>query len=785
MARMRLLPALLAASLAFTGTAQAQRVIVNPSFESNDPQGPGAANYEIYSNGEVLGWNSVSGEVELWDSGFNGVPAYDGAVFAEMNANVPGALYQNICMVNGESIGWTFAHRARTGGPATQTARFQIANSSGTQLQLLATQSSTTANQVWNVNTGTTTYTGASGVQRVQFITTDAGSYGNFLDDIRISLNPFIELSAATGSGVESIPSANIPALRISGTLFSARTVNVSITGGTATRGTDYTTPGGGASFTVTIPAGTYQNTTVPLGITIIDDTAVESSETIQIALNSGTGYTVSSTSSCGGTPITAATYTITDNDSPVVLTKAWTNGIANDAVSLSISGGLVPTAGSSTVGGTTTNATAIAVAGSTLTLTEAFTTGAAANYNSSLECRRNSDNAVVTTSGSGLSRTVTMPSGTSLTCTWTNARKSATLVVRKTWVNALTTNAVTVATTGLVNNASLASVANSANETDTNAAVTVYAAEAATLAESFTSGDGSNYTQALACTGNATALAGAVLIVNPADTAIVCTFTNSRIAQQLRLAKAWSGATSGHTASATTSGGTANPSFASTAPTATTGSYVNVRAGDVVTLPAETYGGGAVAALYNASVECTGGSPLASGATGRTLTIQGSTTATTCTYTNTYVLPLTITKTSVAYSDPQNGMTNPKLIPGGFATYSLTVTAPSGTQASSNSVIVTDALPTNLALFVGTYAPGPGPLNFAAGSSSLTYSFAGLASTSDDVSFSNNNGASYTYTPVADANGVDTNVTHIRINPKGSMAPGSSFTINLRAMVE
>ena len=55
----------------------------------------------------------------------------------------------------------------------------------------------------------------------------------------------------------------------------------------------------------------------------------------------------------------------------------------------------------------------------------------------------------------------------------------------------------------------------------------------------------------------------------------------------------------------------------------------------------------------------------------------------------------------------------------------------------------------------------------------------------SDDLAFSNNNGASFTYTPVANADGVDPNVTHIRINPKGSMAPGSSFTINLRAMVE
>ncbi len=656
--------------------AAAQRVIVNPSFEANDPQGTGAANFETYPNGSVIGWDSASGEIELWDTNFNGTPAYAGSVFAEMNANVPGALYQNICMVNGESIGWTFAHRARSGGPATQTARFQIANASGTQLQALASQSST-VNNVWNVNTGSTTYSGPSGVQRVQFITADPGSFGNFLDDIRITLNPFIELSTTSASGVESLATANLPALTVNGTLFTARTVNVRITGGTATLGSDYTTPGGGTNFTVTIPAGTYQNAAVPLGIQIIDDAVTEGSETIQIALNNGTGYTVSSTTNCGGAARTASTYTITDNDSPVVLAKTWTNGIVGDAVSLTMSGGLLPTTGSSTVGGGATNATMVAVAGNTLTLTEAFTSGAAANYNASIECRRNSDNVVVATSGSGLSRTVVMPSGTSLTCTWTNARKSATLVVRKTWANAVLANAVTVAASGLINNASLSSVANSANETDTNAPVTVYAAESAALSEAFTVGSGANYSQALACTGNGTALAGNILTVNPADTAITCTFTNS------------------------------------------------------------------------------------------------------------YVVPLSIAKTSVAYSDPVNGLINPKLIPGSFANYTLTVTAPASTSPTNNSVIVTDAIPANLSLFVGTYAPGPGPVRFTAGSSGLTYSFTSLTNTTDDLEFSNNGGASWTYAPTANANGVDAAVTHVRVRPKGSMAPGSSFTINLRALVK
>lgn len=667
---------MLAVATLAAGSATAQRVIVNPSFEDNDPQGPGAPNYQIYSNGAVPGWDSASGEIELWDSNFNGVPAYAGSVFAEMNANVPGAFYQNICMVNGEAIGWTFAHRARAGGPATQTARFQIATTSGALIQNLATQAST-INNVWNVNSGSTTYSGASGIQRVQFVTTDAGSLGNFLDDIRITLNPFVELSATTASGVESLATANLPTLVVNGTLFTARTVNLSITGGTAVRGTDYTTPGGGANFTVTIPAGSYQNAAVPLGIQIIDDNVTEGSETIQIALNGGTGYTVSSTSTCGGAARTASTYTITDNDSPVVLAKNWVTGIAGDAVSLAITGGAAASAGSSTVGGAATNATAVAIPGSTLTLTETYTSGSAANYNSSIECRRNSDNGIVATAGTGLSRTVVMPSGTSLTCTWTNSRRAASLVVRKQWVNAQIANAVTVQTSGLINNASLSSVANSANETDTNAPVTVYVGESATLGEIFTVGNGANYAQALGCTGNATALAGNLLIVNPADTAIVCTFTNS------------------------------------------------------------------------------------------------------------YIVPLSIAKTSAVYSDPVNGLTNPKLIPGGFANYALTVTAPAGTSVTNNSIIVTDALPANLRLFVGTYAPGPGPVRFTAGSSGLTYSFTSLASATDDLEFSNNGGASWSYVPTPDADGVDAAVTHVRIRPKGSMAAGSSFTINLRGRVQ
>jgi uncharacterized repeat protein (TIGR01451 family) len=405
------------------------RSLQNPSFELNDPLGPGAPNFEIITNGSVVGWDSTTGEIELWDSNFNGVPAFNGNVFAEMNANVNGTLYQNICLINGEPIGWTFAHRARAGGAATQTARFQVANSGGTVLQTLATQASTTANQIWNVNTGNTTYNGASGLQRVQFNTPDTGSFGNFLDGIQMTLRPFIQLSVATGTGVESVPSANIPTLVITGLVTTSFTVNVTVTGGTATLGTDYTTPGGGASFAVTVPAGTYNNTAIPLGITITDDSALEPSETIALSLGTGSNYTVGHTVTCGSAARTTTTYTITDNDSRVTLRKQWTNAIVGDDATLTLSRSAVVidtlNSDAGAAGELDTDATPTpAVIGETLTLAETLAGSNVGSYAATLGCTGAVD--------SNLANGLTIAAGeTNIVCTYTNSRNTTLSMVK------------------------------------------------------------------------------------------------------------------------------------------------------------------------------------------------------------------------------------------------------------------------------------------------------------------------------------------------------------------
>lgn len=150
---------------------------------------------------------------------------------------------------------------------------------------------------------------------------------------------------------------------------------------------------------------------------------------------------------------------------------------------------------------------------------------------------------------------------------------------------------------------------------------------------------------------------------------------------------------------------------------------------------------------------------------------------------------PLNLQKTSAVFSDPINGTApnNPKRIPGAFVDYSITATNSALGAIDSNAVVITDPVPANTQLFVGNLGgAGSGPVAFTDGgpASGLTYSFVSLASSTDDVSFSNNGGATYTYTPTADVNGVDATVTHIGINPKGSFNSSTSFVVRFRVRV-
>ncbi len=63
------------------------------------------------------GWktDATDHQIEIWSSGYNGVPAYEGNQFAEINANQVAALFQTFDATAGSTITLDFAHRGREG----------------------------------------------------------------------------------------------------------------------------------------------------------------------------------------------------------------------------------------------------------------------------------------------------------------------------------------------------------------------------------------------------------------------------------------------------------------------------------------------------------------------------------------------------------------------------------------------------------------------------------------------------------------------------------------------
>ena len=149
--------------------------------------------------------------------------------------------------------------------------------------------------------------------------------------------------------------------------------------------------------------------------------------------------------------------------------------------------------------------------------------------------------------------------------------------------------------------------------------------------------------------------------------------------------------------------------------------------------------------------------------------------------------------KTSMTYSDPVNGKVNPKSIPGAITEYTLAISNNGLGSADPNSIALSDAIPANTALYVGDISgTGSGPVEFVNGVtlSGLRYTFSGLSSTSDDLSFSDNGGSDYDYSPVADALGVDSSVTHIRIATKDTFLASDgteipSFELKFRVLIQ
>ncbi len=150
--------------------------------------------------------------------------------------------------------------------------------------------------------------------------------------------------------------------------------------------------------------------------------------------------------------------------------------------------------------------------------------------------------------------------------------------------------------------------------------------------------------------------------------------------------------------------------------------------------------------------------------------------------------------KLNSVIDDPVNGASaDAKAIPGANILYRIIATNQGAGAADTGTVVVTDAIPSDLELFVDDLGgAGSGPILLIDGStaSGLTVplNFGGFADMTDEVEFDDGSGT-YLHIPTS-TGGYDANVRAIRVRPSGpfdgaASAPYPSFELRFRARVK
>lgn len=170
--------------------------LVNGSFEE-----PVVTDFELLPDASqtqaakrVPGWLTTSTDhvIELWRSGFSGVPAAHGSQFAELNAYQVATLYQDLPTTPGSKLYWRLYHRGRLG---QDTMALDIGAPGSTVEQRRFTD----GNTAWGYYTGTYTVPAGQTMTRFAFRSVSAAggsqSAGNFLDGVFFGTAPYVVLA--------------------------------------------------------------------------------------------------------------------------------------------------------------------------------------------------------------------------------------------------------------------------------------------------------------------------------------------------------------------------------------------------------------------------------------------------------------------------------------------------------------------------------------------------------------------------------------------------------------
>ncbi|MFN0083077.1 MAG: hypothetical protein ACKVOM_11225, partial [Ferruginibacter sp.] len=249
--------------------------------------------YQFLDESLVPNWSTTSPDniIEVWSSGFSGVPAYEGYQFVELNGTTASTLIKTFTTPSANiSATVSFAHRGRAG---TDVMRVQVGRVGG-PFTTLGTFSA--GNTAWVFNSIPYT-TGVVGTYQLRFeaVSTATGDLGvgNFLDAVDAGVIPIIAAIAAPAT----FQCAN---LVLNG---SASSAGPSITYTWATSGGNIVS-GQGTNSIVVNATGTYTLTVTNTTLNCTDTKSVTVTDFTSIP-NAGADQTIclTSTSLNGNTP--------------------------------------------------------------------------------------------------------------------------------------------------------------------------------------------------------------------------------------------------------------------------------------------------------------------------------------------------------------------------------------------------------------------------------------------------------------------------------------------------
>jgi hypothetical protein len=362
------------------------RTILNGNFQQPVTSGNYAGVREGYNNsGQPIIWQTTEkggqghfsyvDKLEVWNAIENSNSPKTNAAgnqFVELNGDTNASIYQDICVLGGETVSWSLKHAVRKDPGVSASVRnstnyvnkmrVSITNpaiwlDSKTPPAVKLYESpdlSTSSSEGWLEKTGTWTNPTTNNVPALRFAFeaiqgsplggVEDKSVGNFIDDVSLSFSPLIDFLptgenvnlAVTTEGNPSAVSYYYLSLRINGVLSSSSSVKINLTGlnssrqftlGNVLKGSDaaagLNATKSGNQITLNIPAGSYDANVVSQYIHIpidFSDTIKKPNDNLVFTLANPTGGGSGSTlqigsTECSNAPRTTVNTLLKDDD--------------------------------------------------------------------------------------------------------------------------------------------------------------------------------------------------------------------------------------------------------------------------------------------------------------------------------------------------------------------------------------------------------------------------------------------------------------------------------------